>query len=39
MAIVNFFKDIGLDPTFKKTIDFPTKAKQQEWFSSKQFVS
>lgn len=39
MAIVNFFKDIGLDPTFKKTIDFPTKAKQQAWFSSKQFVS
>ena len=39
MAIVNFFKNIGLDPTFKKTIDFPTKAKQQAWFSSKQFVS
>lgn len=39
MAIVNFFKDIGLDPTFKKTIDFPTKAKQQAWFSSKQYVS
>lgn len=39
MTIVNFFKDIGLDPTFKKTIDFPTKAKQLEWFSSKQYVS
>ena len=39
MAIVNFYKDIGLDPTFKKTIDFTSKSKQIAWFSSKPYTS
>lgn len=38
MAIVNFYKDIGLDPTFKKTIDFTSKANQLAWFTSKTYT-
>ena len=38
MAIVNFYKDIGLDPTFKKTIDFTSIANQLAWFTSKTYT-
>lgn len=38
VAIVNFYKDIGLDPTFKKTIDFTSKANQLAWFTSKTYT-
>ena len=38
MTIVNFYKDIGLDPTFKKTIDFTSKANQLAWFTSKTYT-
>lgn len=37
MTTVKLFKDIGLDPTFKKTIDFTTKSAQLDWFNSKQY--
>lgn len=37
MSSVKLYKNIGLDPTFKKTIDFISKTKQIEWFNSKTY--
>ncbi len=39
MATVELYKDIGLDPTFKKTIDFTSKAQQHNWFNTKSRVT
>ena len=39
MAIVELYKDIGLDPTFKKTIDFTSKSQQLNWFNTKSRVT
>ena len=39
MATVELYKDIGLDPTFKKTIDFTSKAQQRNWFNTKSRVT
>lgn len=39
MATVELYKDIGLDPTFKKTIDFTSKAQQLNWFNTKSRVT
>ena len=37
MTTVRLYKDIGLDPSFKKTIDFTSKSAQSSWFSSKTY--
>ena len=39
MATVELYKDIGLDPTFKKTIDFTSKSQQLNWFNTKSRVT
>ena len=39
MATVELYKDIGLDPTFKKTIDFTSKSQQRNWFNTKSRVT
>ena len=39
MATVELYKDIGLDPTFKKTIDFTSKVQQRNWFNTKSRVT
>ena len=37
MTTVRLYKDIGLDPSFKKTIDFTSKTQQSNWFTSKTY--
>ena len=37
MTTVRLYKDIGLDPSFKKTIDFTSKSAQSSWFTSKTY--
>lgn len=37
MTTVRLYKDIGLDPSFKKTIDFTSKSAQSSWFASKTY--